>query len=251
MELQLRIYNYLEHPNTTKLGNYVQFFIFFNILVSITILFLQTEKSLKEYSDIFSTINNITLSIFLIEYIFRQYSAGVNSKYRGFFGRIKFSLTPFMLLDLIVLLPFFLSFLGVELSFLRSLRFIRIFRIFRLAKFTEFDEMIVSICKEHKEEFFYILSSSFFLLIVLSSLVYYFENPVQPEVFSSMTDTMWWAIITFTTVGYGDMYPVTAGGKILTTITAVLGIAFYAIPGSIFTSSLIEKLEEKKRKKQQ
>ena len=74
-------------------------------------------------------------------------------------------------------------------------------------------------------------------------------NRVQPEVFSSMGTTMWWAVITFTTVGYGDMYPVTLMGRILTTFVSFLGIAFYAIPGSIFTSALLEKINDKKQRK--
>lgn len=81
-------------------------------------------------------------------------------------------------------------------------------------------------------------------------MVFYFEHDAQPEVFKSMFDTLWWAVVTFTTIGYGDMYPITGMGRVFTTLLSVLGISFYAIPGSIFTSALLEKMHDKKRLKE-
>ena len=158
-------------------------------------------------------------------------------------------LSPLMIIDLIAILPFYLSMFNVDFGFLRALRILRIFKLFRLTKFGEFDNLVTSILKEKKEEFLFISLALFVLLLTITPLVYYFEKDAQPEVFTSMVTTMWWAIITFTTVGYGDMYPVTVMGRILTTVVSFLGIAFYAIPGSIFTSALLEKIEEKKRRK--
>jgi voltage-gated potassium channel len=109
--------------------------------------------------------------------------------------------------------------------------------------------MIIDIIKEKKEELFYIVVVLFILLFTLTPLVYYFESKAQPEVYSSMGTTLWWAVITFTTVGYGDMYPITTVGRILTTIVSILGIAFYAIPGSIFTSSLLDKINQRRNKR--
>lgn len=249
MIIQQKLYAYLEKPQGSMVGWFVQIAIFTNIAVNVLILFLLTEKSLQPYLETFYIINDITMSFFVVEYLLRHFSSGVDPRYRGISGKIKYALRPFMLIDLIVLLPFFLRFLGIEIGFLRLLRFVRIFRLFRMAKFGEFDEIIVSIVKDRKEEFLYVLIMSFLFLIVLSSLIYEFEHDVQPEVFSSMFASMWWAIITFTTVGYGDMYPVTVGGKIITTITIILGITFYAIPVSLFTSSLLEKINEKKQRK--
>ncbi len=153
-----------------------------------------------------------------------------------------------MIIDLIVILPFYLTFFNIDLGFLRSLRVIRIFKLFRIAKFAEFDNLIGEIVKEKKEELIFILISIFILLLTCTPLVYYAEKASQPEVFNSMSATMWWAVTTFTTVGYGDMYPITTLGRILTTFISFLGIAFYAIPGSIFTSSLLEKINNKKKK---
>lgn len=245
MNLKRDLYFILERPSSHKFGFLIQLFIYLNIFVSILILFLETEESLSSYSNIFKVINYINISLFTLEYFLRVYSINYMKK-----SRVKYIFTPFMIIDLLVLLPFYLSFLNLDLGFLRALRVLRIFKLFRLAKFVEFDNILASIFSEKKEEFIFILIASSIVLFTITPLVYYFEHNAQPEVFTSMFDTLWWAIITFTTVGYGDMYPITSMGRILTTIISILGIGFYAIPGSIFTSSLLEKIHDKKIFKQ-
>ncbi|NVJ53717.1 MAG: ion transporter [Campylobacteraceae bacterium] len=241
MKLSQELYVIFENPSKHKYGYYIQFLIHLNILVSIVVMFLETEKSLSEYLELFRTINMINIFLFTIEYLLRIYSKPRN--------KIKFMLTPLMIIDLVVLIPFYLSFLNIDLGFLRGLRILRIFKLFRLAKFHEFDKMIMDILSEKKEELFYIFVVLSILLFTITPLVYFAESKVQPEVFSSMSTTLWWAVITFTTVGYGDMYPITTLGRILTTIVSILGIAFYAIPGSIFTSSLLDKIHQRRNKK--
>lgn len=245
MNPKKQLYLIFENPRKHKYGLLIQAFIFANIFVSIVVMFLETEKDLSEYFDIFNTINIINIIIFTVEYILRVYAIGFNQKVK----RIRYMSRPMMLIDLIAILPFYLSFFNMDLGFLRALRILRIFKLFRLAKFAEFDGLILSLLKDKKEEFIFIVIALLVLVITITPLVYYFEKDAQPEVFTSMGTTMWWAIITFTTVGYGDMYPVTLMGRILTTFVSFLGIAFYAIPGSIFTSALLEKINEKKQRK--
>jgi len=245
MNIKKELYTIFENPKRHKYGVLIQVGIFLNIFISIIILFLETEKSLEEYFPLFETINFINIIIFTIEYILRVYSITYAHKTR----RIKYVFKPLMIIDLIAILPFYLSMFNLDFGFLRALRILRIFKLFRLAKFAEFDSLIGSIIKEKKEEFIFITIALFILLLTVTPLVYFFEKEAQPEVFTSMATTMWWAIITFTTVGYGDMYPVTLMGRILTTFVSFLGIAFYAIPGSIFTSALLEKLNDKKQRR--
>jgi len=245
MNIKKELYTIFENPVKHRYGIPIQVFIFLNIFVSIVVLFLQTEKTLEEYFPLLNVINIVNVAIFTIEYILRVYSITYAHKTR----RIKYVLKPLMIIDLIAILPFYLSLFNIDFGFLRALRILRIFKLFRLAKFAEFDNLIGSIIKEKKEEFIFITVVLFVLLLTVTPLVYYFEKDAQPEVFSSMITTMWWAIITFTTVGYGDMYPITLMGRILTTFVSFLGIAFYAIPGSIFTSALLEKINDKKRRR--
>lgn len=247
MNIKKELYLIFEHPKKHRFGIAIQTAIFLNIFISIIILFLQTEKSLSEYQNLFTIINFINIILFTLEYILRVYSVAYIKKIE----KIKYLFRPMMIIDLIAILPFYLSLFNLDFGFLRALRILRIFKLFRLAKFAEVDNLFASILKEKKEELIFITVVVIVLLITITPLVYYFEKDVQPEVFSSMGATMWWAIITFTTVGYGDMYPISLGGRILTTFVSFLGIAFYAIPGSIFTSALLEKLNDKKRRKNQ
>ncbi|PLY05232.1 MAG: potassium channel protein [Arcobacter sp.] len=246
-ELKKHLYTIFEHPTSHSYGIFVHALIFLNIIVSIVIMFLQTEKSLASYYDLFDTINTINVILFTFEYILRLYS--INYYHEK--GRLKFIFTPFMIIDLIVILPFYLSMFNFDLGFLRALRIIRIFKLFRVVKYAEFDNLLFSILREKKEEFIFIFVGLSVVVLTLTPIVYYFEKDAQPEVFTSMLTTMWWAVITFTTVGYGDMFPVTAVGRILTAIVSFLGIALYAIPGSIFTSALLEKMNDRKKKKRE
>ncbi len=241
--IKTQIHTIFENPTRHKYGMFFQYIIFINIFISIVIMFVETEKNLSEYFHIFKTINSICIVIFTIEYILRVFSCQKN--------RLKYIKSPMMMIDLLAILPFYLSFFSIDLSFLRILRVLRIFKLFRLVKFAQFDNIILDILKEKKEEFLYVVISLFILLFTITPIVYYFETKTQPEVFSSMATTLWWAVTTFTTVGYGDMYPITTAGRMLTSVVSFLGIAFYAIPGSIFTSSLLEKINEKKSKKEQ
>ena len=245
MNIKRNLYIIFEEPSKHKLGPLIQGLIFFNIIISIFIMFLQTEKDLNDYYHIFSAINIINIILFTIEYILRIYSIS----YKNHKKRLKYAFSPFMLIDLLVLLPFYLSFFNIDLGFLRALRIIRIFKLFRLSKFSSFDNLISEILREKKEEFIFIFIALLIILLTITPLVYYVEKDVQPEIFSSMATTMWWAVITFTTVGYGDMYPISTMGRIFTAIVSFLGIAFYAIPGSIFTSALLEKMNEKKKRR--
>lgn len=240
------LYIIFEYPTRHSFGIFIHSLIFLNIIVSIVIMFLQTEKGLSAYFGIFDLINTITVILFTIEYVLRIYCINFEKR-----SRLKFAFTPFMIIDLIIILPFYLSLLNLDLGFLRALRIIRIFKLFRVVKYAEFDNLLFSILKEKKEEFIFIFVGLSVVVLTLTPIVYYFEKEAQPEVFTSMLTTMWWAVITFTTVGYGDMYPVTAIGRILTAFVSFLGIALYAIPGSVFTSALLEKMNDRKRKKRE
>ncbi|WP_428025791.1 ion transporter [Arcobacter sp.] len=247
MELKKELHEILEKPNTHKYGMFVQVIIYINIFVSILVLFLETEESLQPYKNMFDMINMISIIIFTVEYISRLYSINYLNNRK----RLRYMFTPFMIIDLLVLLPFYLSFLNIDLAFLRTLRILRIFKLFRLAKFIEFDNILAQIVTEKKEEFIFILIASVIILFTIAPLVFYFEHDVQPMVFKSMLDSLWWSIVTFTTVGYGDMYPITGMGRILATFLGVFGIAFYAIPGSILTSAFLDKMNHKKHDRQE
>ena len=239
------IYTIFENPSKHKYGIFINILIFVNILISIIIMFLMTEKTLSVYHDIFNNINDINIIIFAVEYILRIYSIN----YKQHISRFRHSLSPFMIIDFLAILPSLLIFLDINSSFLRTLRIIRIFKLFRITKYSKVDDIVVEILSEKKEEFIFVFLAILILLFTMTPLIYTFESVAQPEVFNSMSTTLWWSITTFTTIGYGDMYPITTLGRFFTSIISILGIAFYAIPGAIFTASLLDKVSRKKKKK--
>jgi voltage-gated potassium channel len=242
------IYLILEKPTEHKLGKTFSFLIFSFVIISTISLYLSTDKSLNEYKDTFSLIEDVTMIFFTIELFLRLISMSQDPKYRGFSGKVKFFIRPFIIIDILVLVPYYLMFLGIDLVFLRVLRVLRIFKLFRDTKYGDFDDTLIEILEENQNKFIIVFIISLILVSVTAPIMYYIENGAQPEVFSSIPAALWWTTVTFTTVGYGDMFPITALGKILATIVSVLGIAFYAIPGAIFTSALLSKLNKKEFK---
>lgn len=174
MTFRQKLYNAFYAPSNQNYGYIIQAVIYVNIIVSILILFLETEKALFAYNNIFAFITTINVTLFFIEYMLRLYVIKENRHFSRPMGRVKYALTPMMFIDLLVLIPFMFAFIGLDLSFLRGLRILRIFKLFRLAKFSAFDDLLISILKDKKEEFLVIFTIIFVLLMVVTPLVYYF-----------------------------------------------------------------------------
>ncbi|MCI0486018.1 MAG: ion transporter, partial [Blastocatellia bacterium] len=165
-------------------------------------------------------------------------------------GRIRFALTPLALIDLVAILPFYLPMIfALDLRFVRILRLFRVLRLFKMARYSESLKTLGNVLKLKKEELVVSLLVLSILLVFASSLIYYAENESQPEVFSSIPAAMWWGIATLTTVGYGDIYPVTPAGKILGAIIAVLGIGMFALPAGVLASGFAEEIQKRRREK--
>jgi voltage-gated potassium channel len=151
------------------------------------------------------------------------------------------------LIDLVAILPFYLPFARMDL---RSMRVVRVMRIFRLAKLGRYSESLQTLQRVFKAKKEQLADTVFILLVLLvmaSSLMYFAENHVQPDKFSSIPAAMWWAVSTLTTVGYGDVYPFTTAGKIIASVIAVLGIGMFALPTGILGAGFVEEREQRKR----
>ena len=151
------------------------------------------------------------------------------------------------LIDLLAILPFYLPFIiPIDLRVLRMLRMVRLFRVFKVNRYTNALTSIGAVFKEKKNQ---LLSSIFVvmvLMVIASVLMYNIENEVQPEAFSNAFSALWWAVATFTTVGYGDVYPITTAGKILSALIAFLGIALVAVPTGIISAGFMEQIGKDK-----
>jgi voltage-gated potassium channel len=189
----------------------------------------------------------ISVLVFSIEYVGRVWSAPTDPRYgEGLRGRLRFMITPMALVDLLAVLPFYLPMLGVDLRFVRSLRLMRFFRFVKLGRYLAALQLFLDVARAKREELVLAGGLLGLLLLLSASLIYFVENAVQPEAFSSIPAAMWWAVVTVTTVGYGDVYPVTGVGRLIGGMVAVLGIGFFALPTAILGSGFAEELERRR-----
>lgn len=205
------------------------------IIVSIVNFTILTLPNLStKTQEIINGLEVFCVAVFTIEYLLRIYAAK---------SRVRFFFSFFGLVDLIAILPFYLA-LGMDL---KSLRAIRLFRILRLFKFLRYGNTLEKMKKSFniiKRKLFLFTLATLLLLYFSSIGIYYFENEAQPEVFTSLFDAMWWSVATLTTVGYGDVYPITNGGKIFASAIVFIGLGLVAIPTGLIASSLTKAFQE-------
>jgi voltage-gated potassium channel len=151
--------------------------------------------------------------------------------------RLKFIFSFFGIVDLIAILPFYLSFFH-ELSAIRALRLMRIARLLKLARYNRALHRLYQAWMLAWEEFVMFVFLALILIYIAAAGIYHFEHEAQPDKFTSIFDSLWWAICTLTTVGYGDVYPITAGGRIFTCMVLLIGLGIVAVPTGIIASSL-------------
>lgn len=221
--------------NDNKLSRYFAFFIQGLILVSVVTFSIETLPNLSPQTRIIlQSIEWFSVIVFTLEYVLRIYVSR---------HRTKFIFSFFGIIDLLAILPFYLSF-GVDLRSL-ILRFLRLFRILKLARYNRALNHFSRAIKSAKEEILLFIFITLILIYFSAVGIYYFENEAQPQHFSSIFDSLWWAIITLTTVGYGDVYPITVGGKVFTFFILMIGLGIVAIPTGIISSALTKSVDKK------
>jgi voltage-gated potassium channel len=151
------------------------------------------------------------------------------------------------LVDLLAILPFYLPKSGMDLRVLRALRLMRVFRVAKVWRYSAALHTLGRVFVTRREQLLATLFTAFLLVVVASTLMYYVEHEAQPDRFSSVPASMWWGIATITTIGYGDMYPVTPWGKVLASVMAVLGIALFALPTAILGTAFLEELQSRNK----
>ena len=170
----------------------------------------------------------IVVTIFTLEYLLRIFVAR---------NKLRYIFSFFGLVDLMSIFPFYLN-AGIDLRPLRTFRFMRIFQILKLVRYNKAIQRFHHAFLISKEEITLFFSLTGFLLFVAAVGTYYFEKDAQPDKFASVFHSLWWAVITLTTVGYGDVYPVTVGGRMFTVFVLMIGVGIVAVPAAIVTSAL-------------
>lgn len=230
------------------------FDIFIVSLISLSVLqvILESYQSIfTRYEQLFRTLEVIVVVIFSIEYLLRLWTAGLRYPEKSWIGgRLAFIFSAMGLIDLFAILPFYLPFLlQVDLRFIRVLRVIRLLRVFKLNRYLKAVRIVGAVIAEKRSELSITIFVTFLLLLLSSTIMYYLEGDVQPDSFPNIISTFWWAIATLTTVGYGDVYPITGWGRFISGVIALLGIGLVALPTGIISAAFVEELERVKSKK--
>ncbi|OGP59997.1 MAG: potassium channel protein [Deltaproteobacteria bacterium RBG_13_61_14] len=220
------------------------------ILLNVLAVISETVKSIEtEYSGILHIFEVFSVAVFTVEYLLRVWLATCDKRYQGkIIGRLKFLVSPLALIDLLAILPFYLPMvIPLDLRFIRTLRLARMSRIFKIGRYSGSLKSLANVLKDKKEEMLITIFAVVILLVIASSLMYYVENEIQPEAFSSIPAAMWWGVATLTTVGYGDIYPITPLGKLLGSLIAFLGIGLFALPAGVLSSGFIKEIQSKRQ----
>lgn len=215
--------------NSLFKGKLFDYFIQILIFVSLIAFAVETlPDNSKQLILLLNIIELISVIVFSIEYLLRIYVSKSPLKYIfSFYG----------IIDLLAILPFYLN-VGLDLRSLRSFRIFRIFRALKIVRYNKALKRFGVAAKIVKEEVVLFLIIIMILIFIVSSGIYYFENEAQPETFKSIPHSFWWTIVTLTTVGYGDVYPITIGGKIFTFFVLLMGVAVITVPAGLVATAL-------------
>ena len=246
--LRKRIYDVIESPDPEDWkGKWFDNFMIVLIVTNVVAVVLETVESLSvAYKTFFDVFELFSVAVFSIEYVLRIWTA-VESEDNRFrppvAGRVRYSMTWLALIDAIAILPFYLAaFLSVDL------RFMRVFRLLRLLKLTRYSAALQTLgAAVHGQR--RVLGAALMIIVTLlvfaSSIIYLLENEAQPEAFASIPEAMWWGLATLTTVGYGDVTPISAAGKVFGAFIMVLGMGMFALPAGILVTAFAN--EHRKR----
>jgi len=216
--------------------------------INVVSVVIETVEPIRDaigtYLSYFETVSVICFSL---EYAMRVWTCTVDGRFgHPITGRIRFALTPLAIVDLVSILPFYLPFVGLDLRVVRILRIVRIARIVKIGRYFTALQIIKDVIVEKREELGIAIVAMALLMILSASLMYFCEHPVQPDAFPSIPATFWWSIVTITTVGYGEVVPITVSGKIIAAIISVLGIGMFALPTGILGAGFVEALQKRK-----
>lgn len=221
------------------------------IVISLLAFSLETLPDLPDWGQsLLSWVEVATVLIFTAEYLLRLLASDKKSKFVfSFFG----------IIDLVAILPFYLTlvgglFPGADLRSIRIIRLLRIFRVLKLARYSKAINRFHRAFLASKEEIVLYLAVTLILLYFAAAGIYFFEHEAQPDQFKSIFHSLWWAITTLTTVGYGDAYPVTAGGRLFTFFILMLGLGVVSVPAGLVATALeqarAEELEDRDKRQE-
>ncbi len=223
-------------------------FIYGLIILNVVALVLGSYEPLeKSFHSTFRAFEIFSVAVFTFEYLARLWTANLNADKNA--SRWRFFKSYYGIVDLVAILPFYLPMIfPFDLRIVRILRLFRLLRIFKLGRFSNSMKTISDVIRDSKSELIITVFVAAILLLLSSTIMFCVEHDAQPDKFASIGHSFWWAVATLTTVGYGDVYPITAVGKIISGVIALIGIGFVALPTGILSSAFIERVQENSAK---
>ena len=241
MTLRKRLFFLVESPaddndDNTSLDWY-------DVFMMLVIVASIVPLAFKTTNHVFEIIDKVTVSIFIIDYILRESVADLKLN-KGWKSFVLYPFTPMAILDLVTILPS-LTFLSSGFKLLKIVRLLRTFRVFRVFKAIRYSKSIrrvLNVFKKQKESLLVVCMLAFGYVLVSALIIL----NVEPDSFDNYFDAVYWATVSLTTMGYGDIYPVTIAGRLVTMVSAFMGIAIVALPAGIITSGFMEELSKEK-----
>lgn len=219
------------------------------ILISVVLGVLGTEPALQERFQVaLKTAELIIGAVFIVEFSLRLWSAGADPRYAGSRGLLRYLRRPLSIIDVVVILALLAPMFGAELAVLRLLRLLRMIALAKFGRYSVALQTLACALKAKRYELSLSVVLASLILLLSATGMYLLEADAHPDAFGSIPRALWWSIATLTTVGYGDVYPVTAAGRVFAGITAIAGIGLIALPAGILASAfsgLSQKNEER------
>jgi len=224
--------------------------VIFLILAAVVSAVIETEPAISQGKEwIFRTLELMFGALFLLEYLVRLWIADLSPAFADSrHPRLKFAFSPASIVDLLAIIPSFFAFAGGATLALRFVRFFRILRLARLGRFSRAWADLGEALHSRREELVLAFSLAAFTLLIASSLLYWAESDAQPEKFGSIPRAFWWGIVTLTTVGYGDVYPVTPLGKFFSALVSIAAIGAIALPTGILAAAMSDVMQRRRKR---
>ncbi len=236
--LKRRIYEIIEVSNIGDASSRA-----YDVLMTTTVIVGMVPLTLKKDNTYTIIIEILTAIIFLIDYCSRVYTADYKMGYKSFKAYIAYVLMPLSIFDLLSILPVLYLFLPIS-SAIGLLRLFRIFRVFKLVRYSKTMIVIANVLRKAKKQLMAILILIIIYIFVSAMLIFQLE----PNLFENFFDALYWATISITTIGYGDIYPTTDLGRLITMVSALVGVAVIALPSGMITAAYINEINKKKSK---
>ncbi|MCR4694689.1 MAG: ion transporter [Pseudobutyrivibrio sp.] len=237
-EHKKRVFDIIEQSKENDRGSKA-----YDIMILVTVLSSFTPMMLKNSNRYTSYIEIATLVIFILDYALRVYTADYKMGVKSWKSYVSYIFTPMAIIDFISIIPGIGLFIPTKTS-LNILRLLRLLRVLKITRYSSTMVLITNVLRRVRKELLAVLAFSILYIYVSALLIF----QVEPDIFNTFFDALYWATISITTIGYGDISPVTSLGRMVTMMSAIVGVAIIALPSGIITAAYMDEIKRRKEK---